>query len=93
MAIVQFIGCGRSTKVIKTVVFFYPIYRVKKAVDQKGKKRINLIRFKGLIRSFKIVYYKVSKKAILLTGSTKYTIGRHLGSKQGAATGVEGREQ
>ena len=36
-----------------------------------------------------MVYYKVSKRAILPIGGTKYTIRRHLGGKQGVVTKVE----
>ena len=35
-----------------------------------------------------MVHCKVSRRAILLTGSTKYTIGRHLGSRYRVVTGA-----
>ena len=67
--------------VIRTVPFFSPIYRVRKAVSKKEIKRINPIRFIGLIWSSLVVWYKVSKRAMLLVGVAKYIIGRYFSSR------------
>jgi hypothetical protein len=60
--------------VVGTVPFFSPIDRVRKVVSKKKIKRINSIRFTGLIRSSLAGWYKVSGRAILLIGSAKYRI-------------------
>jgi len=62
--------------------FLSPIYKVKKAVSKKRIKGTNPARVIGLIWSTTTVRYKVSRRrAILVIGSTKHTIGRHLGGR------------
>ena len=43
---------------------------------------MNFVRFTGLIQSsLAVIWYKISGRAISLTGSIEYIIGRHLGGK------------
>ena len=89
-AAVWFIGRGRSAKGChwdRPFLFSY-IQSQKGSKLKKSKQRINPARCTGLIWSSTTVRCKVSRRAILPTGSAKPTIGRHLGSRQGVVARV-----